>query len=196
MQRKLRGDKIEKRRHAELDVEGLRSRCVRWARDHEMALTEARPNLPDQLNDRQADSWEPLLAIAERVGPAWGSLAREAAIAICDADAADLDQAELAEELLRDCRDIFAGLAVRRNNGDNIESDRIASEDLTNRLLALEGRPWTEANRGRPITQHWLGRRLSTFSIVSGAVRFNDGRNLRGFRIEQFADAWRRYLPE
>ena len=60
MQRKLRGDKVEKRRHAALDPEGMRSRCARWAADNAMALAEARPEIPDQLNDRQADGWEPL----------------------------------------------------------------------------------------------------------------------------------------
>jgi putative DNA primase/helicase len=68
MRRKLRGDKVEKRRHAALDTEGMRSRCARWAGDNAIALAEARPEIPDELNDRQADSWEPLLAIAERAG--------------------------------------------------------------------------------------------------------------------------------
>lgn len=34
-------------------------------------LAAHRPNLPEWLNDRQADSWEPLLALAEVVGQGW-----------------------------------------------------------------------------------------------------------------------------
>ena len=194
MQRKLRGEKIEKRRHATVDVEGMRARCQRWAVDHGLALEESRPNIPQELNDRQADSWEPLLAIADRAGVEWGRLAREAAVGMAAGDAADLDEAELNEELLRDCREIFDELAARKKLDNSVEADRIASEDLTERLLGLAERPWGEANRGRPITQNWLGRRLSTFGIVSSAVRFADGRNLRGFKLEQFADAWARYI--
>lgn len=197
MQRKLPGDKVEKRRHAVVDSQGIRQRLARWANDNNSALTGARPEIPDGLNDRQADSWEPLFAIADRAGPIWAGRARKAATALCEADAVDLDQAELAEELLRDVRAIFDSQAHRRLNGEAVgDTDRISSADLVNGLLALEGRPWTEAHKGKSITQNWLARRLSTFSIVVKSVRFTGGKVLKGYQAEQFADAWSRYLPD
>jgi putative DNA primase/helicase len=195
MRRKLRGDKVEKRRHAALDTEGMRSRCARWAGDNAIALAEARPEIPDELNDRQADSWEPLLAIAERAGATFGALAREAAVTLCMADKVDLDQAELGEELLRDIRGLFDDKARRKLAGEVVEDlDRMSGNDMVNALLALDARPWSEAHRRRPITQNWLGRRLSTFEVLVKNVRFAGGRVLKGYTVEQFEDAWSRYL--
>jgi putative DNA primase/helicase len=197
MERKLRGDTVEKRRHTAVDMDGLRRRCVRWASNNAEALTAAWPEMPDALNDRQADSWEPLIAIADCAGPLWAERARQAALVLCEADAVDLDQAELGEELLRDVRGLFDARANRKLRGEVIDdTDRLSSADMVSGLLALNDRPWAEANRGKPITQHWLARWLATFSITVKNVRFADGRVLKGYTCEQFADAWCRYLGD
>lgn len=43
------------------------------------SVVAQRPELPEHLNDRQQDSWEPLLALADVVGEGWSERARNAA---------------------------------------------------------------------------------------------------------------------
>jgi len=70
---KTRGEQVERFRRREADeqatplFEALRS-LASYLVD-ELAL--ARPDLPDELRDREQDVWEPLLAIADLAGGAW-----------------------------------------------------------------------------------------------------------------------------
>ena len=50
------------------DLVDLNRKAARWARDHINELGDADPELPDELDDRAADNWEPLLAIADAAG--------------------------------------------------------------------------------------------------------------------------------
>src|SRR5262245_65864349 len=54
----------------------------RWANDNIDLLCDADPATPDVLNDREADCWRPLLAIADRAGGEWPHLARSAAVSL------------------------------------------------------------------------------------------------------------------
>jgi putative DNA primase/helicase len=147
LKRKLPGEKVERLRHADPGLfETLARKLVRFAADNMERIAEARPELPDALNDRAQDNWEPLLAIADAAGGPWQQKAREAALALSGTKD---EPASLGVELLRDIRTIFAEEAV----------DRLAGADLVAALIAKEERPWGEANRGKPITQAWLARR-------------------------------------
>src|SRR5262249_52324763 len=42
-----------------------------WAADEVETMAEARPEMPSGIEDRDADVWEPLLAIADAVGGDW-----------------------------------------------------------------------------------------------------------------------------
>ena len=111
----------------------LASKCARWVADHLAALKEADPEIPESLNDRAADNWRPLLAIADAIG---GDCARKArSIALAQAEGLQDDSIEVM--LLGDIRDIFAAKDV----------DRISSEDLCGDLAKMEERPWPERNR-------------------------------------------------
>jgi putative DNA primase/helicase len=65
LRRKLPHEQVSKLRHNKGSVfEVLSSKLMRFSQDHSEAIRYARPNMPDSLNDRAADNWEPLLAIA------------------------------------------------------------------------------------------------------------------------------------
>jgi hypothetical protein len=98
--------------------------------------------MPDALNYRAQDSWEPLLAIADLAGGPWPKQAREAALALSGA----VDVEGEGVQLLADIRAVL-------NGSDLKDSDRISSDDLTTRLVALEERPWSEHSRGKPLTK-------------------------------------------
>ena len=57
----------------------LRSQCLSWSEDHAAELTDADPYLPKALDDRAADNWRPLKAIADVLGDRWAKLCWDAA---------------------------------------------------------------------------------------------------------------------
>ena len=107
MQRKPKGAKVARcRRRDCAEFADLRRQALRWATDNLETLKAARPALPDALNDRACDNWEPLLAIADLAGGEWARKARDAAKALSgDEVAADDDDGV---ELLHDIRAVFA----------------------------------------------------------------------------------------
>ena len=41
----------------------LRQQCARFVADHAEAIAQLKPPMPESLNDRAADIWEPLLVL-------------------------------------------------------------------------------------------------------------------------------------
>jgi putative DNA primase/helicase len=184
MQRKTRNDKIERlRRRDNGEHVRLRQQCSRWAKDNRQTLTTA-PKIIDALNDRAFDIWEPLLAIAERVGGDWPRLATEAAIALSgDGGAAE----EISVELLRDIEAEF----------DRASSAALTTKTLIAALCADEERPWATYNKGKPITDRQLGKLLTPFEIISETVHpyeTAEAKDLKGYKRERFENAFSRYL--
>src|SRR5262249_4182987 len=63
--------------------EALRNRIAKWAANSVHAMEAARPEMPAGVEDRNADVWEPLLAIADALG--WSEEARAAAVELIGA---------------------------------------------------------------------------------------------------------------
>jgi putative DNA primase/helicase len=182
MRRRTQNESIEKLRYARRDLfTHLASKCVRWVEDNAVRLAVARPGIPSSLNDRAGDNWEPLLAIAELAGGNWPKRARDAALALSGGE----EEPSLGVELLADVRLIF----------QTQDDDRLSGADLIAALVGLDDRPWATRNKGKPLTQHQLSRRLGEFGIVSKSVRLNDGKTPKGYMLEQFEEAFTRYLP-
>jgi len=160
------------------DFADLRSQAARWAADNFDKLAEPDPKMPD-LNDRAADNWRPLLAIADLVGGTWPEEARRAA---CLLSGAEQDGA-IGVELLRDIRSAF---------GDD---DVIRSSDLVAKLTADPERPWAEWKNGRPLTQKQLAGLLAPFHIISLTVHPPGLPDGKGYRRIDFEEAWAAYCP-
>ena len=92
-------------------------------------LTYARPHLPDELDDRAQDCWEPLLAIADLAGGDWPARARAAAIALSSGEAREDDS--LGARLLQDIYNVFHA------NG----TQRYKTADLIAELATIEESP-------------------------------------------------------
>jgi hypothetical protein len=181
LRRKLVHEKVDRLRYADdgtFDV--LRQKLARFGKDYVEAVRAARPSMPDALNDRQQDNWEPLFATADIAGDDWPELARQAALKL---SAEKEDSASMGAELLADIREIFTEKNVIR----------IFSFQLVHALCRDERR-WCTHNRGGNITAAQVARILKGFSIVPKSMRI-DIENAKGYEKEQFADAWRRYLP-
>jgi hypothetical protein len=150
-----------------------------WAASAIEGLRAARPALPDCINDRAADCWEPLLAIAELAGHHWPAAAMRAAVAL-SGDAEDGD-GDLVVDLLHDIRTVF----------EDLQSSFIASSLLVTKLAERDDRPWaTWGKQGKGISGHAVARLLKPFGIVP--LQSPD-RKSRGYYEDRFADAWARY---
>jgi putative DNA primase/helicase len=184
MQRKTPGQRVERlRRRDSSHFAALRGRAARWAPDAIAALTAAddHTNIPNELHDRAADNWRPLLAIADVAGGQWPTLARTAARALSGEDAT-VDGASIGVQLLADIKSAFA-------EGEAALPTRV----LLERLVADPERPWAEYRRGRSLTARQLGRLLSPFGVVSGTVHVAGQPDAKGYQRAAFEDAWERY---
>ena len=162
-------------RETRMEAARLAASAMRWALDHP-ELVDATPDM-GHLYNRAADNWRALFAIAEAAGGNWLALARLTAAALI---VTDDDTETLGVKLLGDIRQLFT-------------ENEISSQELVERLLRLEGRPWAELNRGRPLTTNRLARLLKPFVIFPTDIGPENAR-LRGYRLERFADAFGRYL--
>jgi uncharacterized protein DUF3631 len=184
LRRRAPGETVDRMRRAHLPrlLEPLRRRLARWAADHLKALRGADPAVPEELHDRQADNWRPLLAIADEAGSAWPTLARTTARTLAGA-IGEADTAALIR-LLADLRDLFAITTA----------DKLATAEIIRHLTALEDRPWADYARGHPITPRQIASLLESFRIKAQQIR--QGRDTRkGYLRADFTDAFRRYLP-
>jgi hypothetical protein len=173
-----------RRRNLKAILEPLAARAARWALDNGAALAALNPEVPAVLDGRESDNWEPILRVADLCGA--GVEARAAAIAAAGAGS-EAGTESLNLMLLADIKTVFDAEGV----------DRLPSQSICERLTAIEERPLAELGRTRrPITPNRLARLLSGFAIVPHSIRLPDGPTPKGYQIEDFRDAWSRYLPD
>lgn len=184
MERKLKGERVAslikpRLEDADNHLNALRRMCARWAYDNLDALRGTNPDLPAELEDRTGDNWRPLLAIADLCR--WPKKARKAALTIEGERLRDEGHEFL---LFEDLRDLFKS------------TSRLASQEIVASLVQLETRPWAEFMRGRPLTTTTLAHQLKPFRILPSEIKTAAGRRANGYRREQFADAFKRYLQK
>lgn len=141
---------------------------------------ESRGEAPQALNDRAADNWRHLLAIADALGGGWPQIGREAAVGLSGAE----EDGAIRVMLLGDIRVIFADL----------NQTRIASPTLAEALAKMEERPCPEWHHGKPITPKQIATLLSPFEVRPKMLRIGTGEAVRGYEISNFDDAFARYL--
>jgi putative DNA primase/helicase len=183
MMRKHRDEKVKQLRGRDGgDLRDLGRKIARWGADNRNAIEQADPKIPEQLNDRAADTWSPLFAIADLAGGKWPARAHAAAVALSGA----IDDETTRIKLLADIRDAFAARSA----------SRMSSEDLVAHLVGLDDRDWPEFGKtGRPITKVQVARLLKPLRISSGTIRLDDGQTAKGYYRAAFEDAFARYLP-
>ena len=184
MRRKTKEEKVAHFRseHVAKELEPLRQKAARWAKDNGGKAATSEPEIPSELNDRQADNWRILLAIADLAGESWPEKAREAALALSGAVSEEDNAAGV--QLLADIRGLF----------DKKATERLASTEIVEALVAMEERPWPEWQRGQPITKRQVARLLKPFDIKPKQV-WTDGENTRGYDRADLEDAFSRYIP-
>lgn len=190
LQRRHRGERVERFRIREATPQGQSLRDALGgafgAPETLERLHRARPQLPESLDDRAQDGWEPLLAIADLAGADWPTRARAAAAELHGAGAGDDSAGVL---VLRHIRDVF----------EEREDGYLSTAILLEILTAREDGPWgawwgPDVEKGRtrgPASR--LARLLRPYGIRPGKVGPRDGR-VQGYERAHFAEVWARYL--
>jgi hypothetical protein len=182
LQRMLPGEKIKRFRADQVEeFVALKRKAARWAADNIDRLKAADPKIPPALHSRAADNWRALIAIADQAGGPWPERARTAAIYL---SLRECEDESVKEQLLFDIRDIF----------DAKRADRISSSLLVDYLVMNPDRPWAEWRHGRPMTQRSLARLLKDFQIFPKTIRLDKDKTIKGYELEQFHEAFKRYL--
>lgn len=181
MRRRAPGESVEPYRHRVHSPEGnaLRVRLAAWAGSVGTQLADARPDMPAGIEDRDADVWEPLLAIADAAGLEWPERARVAAVALVAASKAA--SPSLGIRLLADLRTVFG------------ERDAMSSAEIIDALTKLDDAPWGDL-KGKPIDSRRLSSFLEKYGVAPKTVRIGT-HTPRGYTREMLHDPWSRYLP-
>jgi hypothetical protein len=176
MRRRHAGERVEPYRRRIHEVEGWRHRdsIATWAR----SATIEWPTLPDEIQDRDADVWEPLIAVADAIGGDWPQRSRIAAVALLGEGREA--EASLGIRLLGDLRTVF---------GDDYE---LPSKTILARLIDLEESPWGDLH-GKPLDERRLARMLKAYSVKSKTIRVGT-QTPKGYIRADLEDQWRRYL--
>ena len=184
LRRRARGETVERLRVRKVapEAEVLYEKAACWAEANLEALSQAEPDLPEELDDRAQDGAEPLLAIADLAGGEWPELARAALLELHGEREVEDDSWGI--QLLADIHAAFG------------DEDRIFGDDLRERLKENPERPWATWGRGdKGLTARSLAGLLRDFAIKPKLIRIGD-ETRRGFEREWFEDAWGRYLPD
>lgn len=140
------------------------------------------PDIPVEIQDRDADVWEALLAVADLAGERWAKAARESAVTLVTASHAR--KPSLGILLLADLKKVF----------DSHIEDKLATEDILSSLNKMDESPWGSIRRGEPMDSRSLANRLGKYGIGSKPQRDGE-RVFKGYSRAQFEDAWKRYVP-
>ncbi len=158
--------------------DALKQWLRRWTDEISPRLLETRDKpiqLPPALTPRQQQCDEPLLRIANMIGGSCQVRARAALMA-----AFGVSEYGNQVQVLRDIRDLFL-----LNN----QPEKLPTRDLLSYLRNLEDRPWS---RWGSNSRNDLSNLLRPFGIFSCDVKV-DGASLKGYRLQDFQDAWERY---
>jgi putative DNA primase/helicase len=162
----------------------LRRKLARWAADNHDRLQACDPELPTSANNRIADNWRPLFAIAEVAGGGWPERVARAFASLSSND--DLNAQGIGIALLADIKDLFGKPGL----------DRLPSAEIAKALAQLEGHPWAEFGKNAGgITANQLARQLHRFRIAPHTIKVSDGSTCKGYYRADFDEAFERFLP-
>jgi hypothetical protein len=183
MRRKTTAEQVSRLRETPQAVfDELRSKIVRWVQDNAQKIAQHVPTLPAGINDRAADCWLPMLAIADVAGGDWPDLARKAAVAL----SADTDEADtFVTKLLRALKEDFVDQGETGPDGFQV------TDDICDHLNQDKEAPW--ANFKNKLTPELLAKNLRRYKLKSERIMLN-GNRVRGFYWAKLEPVFDRYL--
>jgi hypothetical protein len=160
--------------------EPITSKCVRFADDNSELIAKAALETVPGLNDRAADTFEPLFVLARMAGPEWFDRAAEAALFLTSSQNTDQQGARLLLDILT----IFVEYGVEKMFSRSV-------------VYCLRGEgQWIASPffSGKALTELLLAQALRPYGIRPVNIRVGEEVN-RGYRIDDFKNSLRRYVP-
>ncbi|MFD8676528.1 DUF3631 domain-containing protein [Streptomyces seoulensis] len=185
MQKRKPGERITpfRSRYSLPELHALRDRLTAWLTPLRSTAAGLVPQMP--VEDRAADTWEPLAIVADLAGGHGPSRARAACLAMTRNEVVQDEQTTLKTRLLRDVRRVF------EQEG---HKEALRSQDLLAALVQDAEGPWAEYGT-KGLNAYHLANLLRDFGISPGNHRFENGRQAKAYARNQFLDAWARYCP-
>jgi Protein of unknown function (DUF3631) len=182
MRKRIKGEAVERLRCSDPNMfSRLRSQINQFVHDYEEQLSQGYSDMPEELDDRAQDCWEPLFTIASCIGTEALSMARAAALAT---NANNRDVQSVSNSLLACVREVLMGY----------EGKYIPTADLVEKLTNDADMGWNIYNKGFPITPRQLSNNLKPYGIEPKTVRISDKYTPKGYELYDFKDAFERYL--
>jgi putative DNA primase/helicase len=166
---------------AELDPAIIKAKCARFALDERPKIAGHEKIRGDGLNDRAADTFDPLYVIARFAGEQWEQKLHMAALAICPGAQAK----SIAAELLLDMHTLFFLMKEKKM--------------FTRRVIALlQDEQFTMGSKvlkDSAIDEYKIAQLLRPYGIKPTTFRIGKEVN-KGYVSEDFSEALARYVPK
>jgi hypothetical protein len=182
MRRRAPGESIEpwrERIHGPQASE-VRERLETWAERNAATVTAPWPVMPNGIEDRNADIWEPLIAVADLDGGDWPNRARRSAVALVAQSRCN--RPSLGLMLLRDLHTLYAGSVT----------ETLPTEQIIAQLTDMEMSPWDDVE-GKPLDARRLARLLDNYGVKPRNIRV-PARVVKGYHVADLRDPWARYV--
>ncbi len=184
MRRRMDGEHVDSYRSRDAQsLVPLKDRLIVWTASVAQRAEGANPSMP--VEDRAADTWEPLVIVADLAGGPWPALARTACRAMTAREAARPQEDDYAARLLVDIHTAF----ITAGN-----AEVLSTAHLISLLCADEESPWP-TYMGKGLSPRHVQILLKDFEVSSKNYRFPDRTQAKGFARTQFLDTWARYCP-
>jgi uncharacterized protein DUF3631 len=158
----------------------LRRKWMRWAIDNAAAVESADPAMPEGFNNRLAENYISLFAIADLAGGAWPKRVRAAAVKL----SREFNMPSMGRRLLAIFHDLFSRCGKM-----------LTSEQVEQALPGYGGEWANYRGRGRPINKWEVTVLLRPFKVYPGNIHPRGGKTTdRGYDVAWFEIAFRHYL--
>jgi len=177
MGRRKPGQAIERylpRMHAPLGA-AIGEALGEWVQSVSLDLASSWPELPEGVEDRSAEIWEPLLAVADAAGGDWPERARKACVELALGSVTDPVESP-GQRVLADLRRVWG------------DSGNLPTVEVVTRLYALEGAPWA-AMWPKESAPRELAALLAPYGVRPVKLRLGS-RTGQGYRLEDMSRAW------
>jgi hypothetical protein len=155
-------------RFAEPVFNRLRVELGKWALEYAEALSMSLPSMPDGVVDRNADIWEPLIAIADLAGTDWSERSRKACVHLIGVSSKKDEPYPV--KLLSQIREIY-------------EEDQDSKGVFTMELIEKLGPSWG-------LNPKSLSRVMSEYDVPISDLRIS-GSRARGYKWSDVEVAWK-----
>ena len=164
---------------AELNTADIKAKCARFGLEMAQYIADSQKIRGDGLNDRAADTFDPLFVIARLAASGWEQKLQEAALAL--SSSADVEHSGAG--LIMDILGVFC----------ETNSEKLFSRDIV--AFLREGSAESPVLKYSSIDEYQISKTLRPYGIKPGCIRI--GREVtKGYHATDFREAVTRYVSE